>query len=162
MKNLYNASSLFTVPTVTAAIGTQPKAAFADILVGEHFLRTSKKGDGQVFLKIGKRNAMLLLDSKGRCDKVLKFKQEAKVLPLNAAIELTFATLTEAGRQEADRRAANVAHVAALKLPRQVKPMRRVLESIANSMAMSASAAATTASAVQARPAFQSEAASSY
>lgn len=141
MKNFYNASSLFTVPAITTLVANMPKVTFADITVGEHFMRTNKKGDGQVFLKIGKRNAILLLDAKGRCDKVLKFKQEARVIPLNSSIELSYATLTEAGRIEADRRLANVAHVDALKVPRQQKPMRRIMESIANSIAISATAA---------------------
>ena len=134
MISLYIQNSQFTVPTLTAAVASMPKTTFAEVGAGEYFLRTDKKGDGRVLLKIGKRNALLLLDSKGRCNKVLKFKGDAKVIPLDAKVDLQLASMTEAGKVEVARRASNLEHIGALKTERQVKPMREVLTRIANGL----------------------------
>ena len=142
--NIYTQSSNFTVPALTSTVKALPKMLFGDIRIGEHFLRTNKNGDGKVFLKTGKRTAMLLLDANGRGDKVMKFKSDAKVIPLNATVDLSIASLTEAGKIESDRRAANVSHVAALRTPREVKPLRRVLENIAAGMTFPTATAAPT------------------
>lgn len=112
---LFNQVTNFDVPTIDQDIVALPKISFKEVLIGEHFLRSAKDGHNQIFLKIGKRNALLMIDSKGSDSKVLKFKEENKVIPLDTDLKLTVSKLTEMGRMEVARKIVNTQRINVLR-----------------------------------------------
>jgi hypothetical protein len=127
-----------------SALAVSPDALrdrFVNIEAGNFFLRHTKKGDGEVFMKIGKRNAVHLVGAKGAVNKILKFKETAKVFPLNADLKLNLSEPTEAGRVLLANRAQaknGLESLSVLRRPSKAekapKPLVAILERIANGM----------------------------
>lgn len=100
---IYAVASKINVPDLRKGTEGILRTSFDTVEVGACFLRAGKSNN-KVYMKFGKRNALLLADGKGNQAEVHKFKSTDKIIPLSMMLELRVPEMTEAGLALQDAR----------------------------------------------------------
>jgi hypothetical protein len=129
---IYAIASKINVPDLRKGTEGILRTSFDTVEVGACFLRAGKSNN-KVYMKFGKRNALLLADGKGNQAEVHKFKSTDKVIPLSMTLELRVPEMTEAGLALQDARVEGMSVRSSLttakgpRTPRLVLPVGAVL-----------------------------------